>query len=169
MFLGTLSRPKRQAGQVKFSTTWSERFSRLRLDRARFSIPLCILAGMGCVWIFQSIGSGGSAGKTAGHEQLNEFNLTIRGEVSGLTPAQLKQTRVILYFPQLPFQMTKPWQDLEHSDPGSFAVPFRLQARPAASLCYLRLQVRDKRLEAGKVQIEHDAKEAVFAPYRVRL
>ncbi|MBX3169341.1 MAG: hypothetical protein KF760_18215 [Candidatus Eremiobacteraeota bacterium] len=153
--------------RVQFSTSWSERLSRLRLDRSSFVIGFCLLGLAGGVRVLQ-----GDAKATSGPSRgpaMRQFDLKVQGEFTGLSPAQLQETEVTLYFPQLPYKVTRDWDELEHPRPEAFVMPVQLRAAASASLCYLRLQVRDQTLQAGKIQVEAGKPAASFPAFQVKL
>jgi len=160
------NRPR--AAQIKFSTPWTDRLSRLRLDHSRAVGILCLACLVGALWMMQGRGSV-TQGQASSQTSLSQYDLKIQGEVLGLSPIQLKEARVTLYFPQMPFQLTRRWEQLEHPKPSSFLVPLQMKAPASASLCELRLQIRDKVVQGGKVQIEATARQIVLPSLQVRL
>lgn len=166
MLLGPVVKQKRP--KVEFSQPWSERLSRLRFDRFGFVLIFCLLGAGGVAWVFQAAGSRRQT-EAAQAPVLHTFEVQIEGEVVGLSEAQLKQSEVTLSFPQLPYQMTRSWQEMPHPRPGVFVVPFQLRAPGAASLCQLSLQLGPKRLRGSKVQVEAGKAKAVLPPFQVKL
>jgi hypothetical protein len=104
---------------------------------------------------------------TSSGETLHSFEVKVNGKVVGLTSAQLQTTRVMLYFPQMPYQVTRTWKQLDHPQASSFVLPVRVRAACPASLCQLRLQVGERRVEGGKVRVEASAQEVDLPPLRV--
>ena len=162
--------PRPREARVKFSTPWNERLTRLRLDRTSFVLCFCVIGLAGGAWIFQ--GHQGTNKDSRGVSKgpvLNQFDLKVQGELTGLSPIELEEMEVTLYFPQMPYKVTKGWKELEHPRQGVFLMPVQLRTEASASLCHLRLQFRDKTLPAGKIQVEAGKPGAVFPPFRVKL
>lgn len=160
------NRPR--ADQLKFSTPWTDRLTRLRFDHSRAVVILCLACLAGALWMLQGQGSHTQIQATS-QVSLSQFDLKIQGEVLGLSPIQLKEARVTLYFPQMPYQLTRRWEQMEHPTPSSFVVPLQMKAPASASLCELRLQIRDKVVQGGKVQVEATARQIALPPLQVKL
>lgn len=157
---------KRKPAQVQFSRPWSERLGRLRFDRFGFVLIFCVLGAGGAAWLLQGAGSAPQS-QAVGSPAVYSFDMQIEGEVVGLSPSQLNQCEVTLSFPQLPYQLTKGWQELKHPRPGAFVVPLQLRARVPASLCQLRLDLGGKRFQGSKVQLEAGKLKATLPPFQV--
>lgn len=151
-----------------FSLPWSERLRWLRFDDSRVVALLCLTCLAGLVGFFSGRGPAGNP-KDLSTSDPHLYDLKVQGELLGVSAAQLQDARVTLYFPQMPFQVTRRWQQLEHPKANAFVVPLKFQVDCPASLCLLRLQVGDKKLQVGKIQVSSGTHSLNFPPTTVRL
>lgn len=151
-------------GAVKFSPSWSDRISRLRFDdpRAMGAFGLLALLGGGG-WLLRA--SRPPAQTDLGsREPLHHYNVRIEGRVTGLRP-----DRVTVYLPQLPYQLTRRWTELEHPSADRFVLPLEVKAQAPATMCHLRLQAGSKMLEAGRAKLESNATSLTFPAYQAHM
>lgn len=131
---------------------------------------LCLLGVAGALWFLSRLSTptADRAGHSASQEPLNEFDVKVEGEITGASPAELRAARITLYLPQMPLQLSRRWEQLEHPTSNAFVLPLQLKAPCPASLCLLRVQLAGKELEAGRQQVEAGADFVRFPPYHVR-
>lgn len=151
-----------------FSLPWTERLRWMRFDDSRVVALLCLTCLAGAVGFFSGRGAAGGPKDLATSEP-HSYDLKVQGELLGVSPTQLQDARVTLYFPQMPFQVTRRWQQLEHPKANAFLIPLKFQVDCAASLCLLRLQVGDKKLQVSKIQVRPGTQALNFPPTTVRL
>ncbi|MBT9588526.1 hypothetical protein IV102_34635 [bacterium] len=151
-----------------FSIPWTERLRWLRFDDSRVVGLLCLACLAGSVGFFGGGAPSGSP-KDLPTSEPHVYDLKVQGELLGVSPIQLQDVRVTLYFPQMPFQVTRRWQQIEHPKANSFSIPLKFQVDCPASLCLLRLQIGDKKLQIGKIQVRPGTQALSFQPATVRL
>ena len=130
---------------------------------------LTCLVGLGGLFWNRVPGTVGPHPVQPGGVEVQSFDLEVQGEFAGISPTRLREARVTLYFPQMPFQVTRRWAQLEHPKENSFRVPLKFQTECPASLCVLRLQMGDKNVNVGKVQVQSGDRMVTFPTARVRI
>ena len=115
--------------------SWRERLPELRLDSA-FIWGMCAVLGLiGVAWMrLPALASRRPSGKN--RSELRIYRVEVRGEIVGkISPSSV----LTLVFPQIPYQLRKRWQQLEHPQPQQFLWKFEFRAESLATQCYLRL------------------------------
>ena len=77
-------------------------------------------------------------GKAERRAPKSAVNITITGEVSMPGAQDFDDVRILLDFPDIPYQISKPWSELEHPSQGHFSMTVSFVARTRPRQCLVK-------------------------------
>lgn len=113
-----------------------QRLPELRLDNGRVWGGCALLGLLGLAWMNFQPGTNGTNRPGNVANEVRSYRVEVRGEVVGPVPARLPVT---LVFPQIPYQLRRRWNELEHPKPQEFRWKVEFRSEVPASQCFLRL------------------------------
>jgi hypothetical protein len=124
-----------------------QRLPEVRLDSGKVWGVCALLAVLGLAWMNLQPETNGTRRPSNVASEARNYRLEIRGEVIGSVPARLPVT---LVFPQIPYQLRRRWNELEHPKPHEFRWRVEFRSEVPASQCFLRL---GKQQESRRQQV----------------